>query len=104
PSGSLGLMGLAKMIPGMSGGAAMGGAAGIYASNNPIFSWLHGKAGVKSFFDGMQTNNFAGTGAQSYVMNTAAVEETLIETAGGSAESSASGVMINLIPKDGGNI
>ena len=54
-------------------------------------------------YDGMQTSNQSVTGHTSYVMNPATVEETVVLTGGISAESDASGLLINLVPKEGGN-
>ncbi|MQA31171.1 MAG: hypothetical protein GEU82_15280 [Luteitalea sp.] len=103
PSSSKSLVGLAKLIPGLKGGADVGGAGGIWAMGNVISDTIHGKGGVKFAYDGMQTTNFGGSGASSYIMNPAMVQETAVETGGISAESNASAMSINLIPKDGGN-
>jgi hypothetical protein len=104
PSGSMGIMGFAKFTPGMSGGLDSGGASGIYSGNAAFSATLHGKGGVKFSYDGMQTNNFGlGLGATSYIMNPATVVETTVQTGGISPESNASGVSINMIPKEGGN-
>ena len=103
PSGAKGFMGIARLIPGMSGGTDSGGASGIYSSNSAHGATLHGKGGGKMSYDGMQTSNLSGTGHTSYVMNPSTVLETVVETGGISAESDASGFRINLIPKEGGN-
>ena len=103
PSGTNGFMGVARMIPGMSGGTDTGGASGIYSSNSAHGATLHGKGGGKMSYDGMQTSNLSGTGHTSYVMNPSTVLETVVEAGGISAESDASGFRINLIPKEGGN-
>lgn len=105
PSGSKGHMDLIRLIPGMSSDRAQGGggAAGIYASNATHGATMHGKAGSKVSYDGMQVNNLAGTGAVSYIMNPSTVIETTVEKGGISAESNASGVAFNMIPKEGAN-
>jgi Carboxypeptidase regulatory-like domain len=103
PSGSKGFMGLSRLIPGMSGNSDSGGASGIYSANSAHAATVHGKGGGKMSYDGMQTSNQSGTGHTSYVMNPATVEETVILTGGISAESDASGLLINLVPKEGGN-
>jgi hypothetical protein len=51
----------------------------------------------------MTTNNVAINGAMSYVPNPATVEETVVEVGGISAESDSSGLLMNLVPKEGGN-
>jgi hypothetical protein len=105
PSGSKGHMDLARLIPGMTSDRNQGGggATGIYSSNATHGAAIHGKGSSKVSYDGMQTNNLAGTGAVSYIMNPSTVTETTIETGGVSAESNASGVSFNMIPKEGGN-
>ena len=105
PSGSKGHMDLIRMIPGMTSDRNQGGggSTGIYATNATHGATLHGKGNSKVSYDGMQTNNLAGNGAVSYVMNPSTAEETTIETGGISAESNAAGVSFNMIPKEGGN-
>jgi hypothetical protein len=58
-----------------------------------------------SLYDGMPFNNGQGRGGQfvAITTNDATVQEMAIETAGLSAEAEASGVKINLVPRDGGN-
>jgi len=103
PSGSKGYMGIARLIPGMSGGVDSGGSAGIYAANFVHAATLHGKSGAKMSYDGMQIANLAIGGNLGYLVNPATVEETTVESGGVSAESNATGVMMNLVPKEGGN-
>ena len=105
PSGTMGLMGVATLIPGMTSGTDPGGGGtqGIYSANQTTASNFHGKAGSKQSFDGMQTNNLSGEGSSSYMMNPVTVQETVVETGGISAESNASGLLINMVPKDGSN-
>jgi len=103
PSGGKGFAGIARLVPGMSGGTDVGGAAGIYAANSIFDKTVHGKAGGKLSYDGMTTNNLAISGAMSYIPNPATVEETVVEVGGISAESDASGLIMNLVPKEGAN-
>lgn len=103
PSGSKGFMGLSRLIPGMSSNSDSGGGSGIYSANSAHAATIHGKGGGKMSYDGMQTSNQSLNGHTSYVMNPATVEETVILTGGISAESDASGLLINLVPKEGGN-
>ena len=107
PTGAKGLVGMARLIPGMTSSgldAGGGGATGIYGANQTTAANFHGKAGSKQLYDGMQTNNLSGEGSTTYTMNPATVEETVVETGGISAESNASGLLINMVPKDGGNV
>src|SRR5262245_24115468 len=77
PSGGKGYAGIARLVPGMSGGTEVGGAAGIYTSHSVYNATVHGKGGGKLSYDGMVTNNLAINGAMSYVPNPATVEETV---------------------------
>jgi len=103
PSGGKGFSGIARLVPGMTGGTDVGGAAGIYTANSVWNATIHGKGGGKLSYDGMATNNLAINGAMSYVPNPATVEETVVEVGGISAESDSSGILTNLVPKEGGN-
>ncbi|MGE3179423.1 MAG: carboxypeptidase regulatory-like domain-containing protein [Vicinamibacterales bacterium] len=103
PSSGKSLVGYAKLIPGLKGGSDVGGAAGLWATGNVIADTVHGKGGAKFSYDGMQTNNYGGSGATSYLMNPATVQETAVETGGVSAESNSAGIAMNLVPKEGGN-
>src|SRR5262245_38918959 len=103
PTASRALASLVTLIPGMVGAGDVGGSSGIYTSNTTWRNMYHGKGGVKFQYDGMRTNNLGAHGATSYVMNGATSQETTVDTGGGSAESSASGALINLIPKEGAN-
>jgi hypothetical protein len=103
PSGGKGYSSLARLIPGMNQSNDSGGANGLYVANQSHLTTLHGKGAMKLLYDGMQTQNLCTTGYTSYIQNPSTVEETTIETGGGSAESTSSGVQLNMIPKEGGN-
>ena len=104
PSGSKALQNLVTLTPGMVGTPDVGGSAGLYRTNGPRAATYHGKAGVKVMYDGMNILAAGGTGASNgYTPNQAFAEETAMETGGISAESAASGVAMNVIPKTGGN-
>ena len=103
PSSGKSLVGYTKLIPGLQGGSDVGGAGGLWATGNVIANTIHGKGGAKFSYDGMQTNNYGGNGATSYLMNPSTVEETAINVGGVSAETNTSGISMNLIPKEGGN-
>ena len=103
PSSGKSLVGYTKLIPGLQGGSDVGGAGGLWATGNVIMNTIHGKGGAKFSYDGMQTNNYGGNGATSYLMNPSTVEEAAIEVGGVSAETNTSGISMNLIPKEGSN-
>ena len=105
PSGTKGLMGTTRVTAGLNTGAneGGGGAGGIYGANRVQGATLHGKGGSKQYYDGLNTANLAGTGNTTYIMNPATVETT-VETGAVTAESSSSGLTVNMVPKEGGNI
>ncbi|MQA31130.1 MAG: TonB-dependent receptor plug domain-containing protein [Luteitalea sp.] len=102
PVGSKAASNFVTLVPGLTGTANVGGAAGTYATRG-MGGTFHGKGGTKIQFDGMRTNNMEGSGSTGYMTNTAAIEEMTLETGGVSAESAASGIVMNMIPKEGGN-
>ena len=61
----------------------------------------HGKGGTRTQFDGMSVQNM--TGNAGYQLNAALVQEMTLQSSGISAEGNAEGVLINMIPKEGGN-
>jgi hypothetical protein len=103
PSGSRALSNLITLTPGMTGTADVGGSSGLYRSNAPRVNAYHGKAGVKVVYDGMNTLAPIGVGALAYMVNPATAEETTVDTGGATAESSGSGILMNMIPKTGSN-
>ena len=103
PTATKAMSTLITLVPAMTGVPDSGGASGIYRSNAPRLNTVHGKGGMKFMFDGMKANNLGAAGATAYVVNPATAQEMLVETGGVSAESNASGFVMNLIPKEGGN-
>ena len=100
PTGSKAIQNLVTLTPGMNGTADVGGSSGLYRSNGPRAATFHGKAGVKLLYDGM--NILAANGSSNaYVPNPSFAEESTVETGGISAESSGSGIVMNMIPKTG---
>jgi hypothetical protein len=65
----------------------------------------HGANGRHSTYhvDGMQVNTMLGEGSQQNYYQDQSNQEVAIQTSGGTADVSAGGVMLNMIPKDGGN-
>ena len=91
------------LVPGVSGTTDVGGSSGIYRSNGQSGGMLfHGKGDVTVLYDGLSARS-PSSFATPYVMNTATAQETTVETGGGSAQSNATLVM-NMIPKEGGNL
>ena len=51
----------------------------------------------------MQLNNLSGNGASQYYLNDAFTHEMAVQTSGPDAETSAGGVRVTMIPREGGN-
>lgn len=83
------------------GMAGIADVAGIYATQVGTGTF-HGKGGARTQFDGMSVQNM--TGNTGYMLNAALVQEMTLQSTGISAEGNAEGVLINMIPKEGGNI
>src|SRR5262245_29450813 len=101
---------VAALIPGMTAGLSnhdVGGTVG----DQPLGTAIHGgrAADQHIFYDGMRTNNVntvgtAGGGSQSIFFNPASVHEISMEVGNLAILSETGGVVINVIPKEGGNI
>jgi hypothetical protein len=102
PTGAKAIQNLVTLTPGLSGTADVGGSSGLYRSNGPRASTYHGKTGVKVLYDGMNILAANGT-SNGYLPNPAFAEESTVETGGISAESSGSGIAMNMVPKTGSN-
>ena len=74
--------------------------AGIYATQLGTGTY-HGKGGARTQFDGMSVQNM--TGNNGYILNTALVQEMTLQSSGISAEGNSEGILVNMIPKEGGN-
>jgi hypothetical protein len=86
------------LTPGLTG---MSDVAGSYAVQ--LGGTFHGKAGTKVQLDGMSIQNMQANGATGYALNAGTVEEITVQTSGISAESTADGIVVNAIPKEGSN-
>jgi carboxypeptidase family protein len=80
----------------LGGGTGVGASAGTPAT-------FHGKSGNRVLLDGMSVENMQGIGNSSYQINAAVVQEMVLQTSGISADTNADGVVLNVIPRDGGN-
>jgi hypothetical protein len=102
PTSNKAMAALVNLTPGLAATADVGGSSGIFTTNQTYRYLHHGKGGAKILYDGMSVLNM-NAGATSYVVNQTTVQESTVQTSGTSAESTASGVLINLIPKEGSN-
>src|ERR1044071_3407744 len=69
---------------------------------------VHGSRGQEMplLFDGMRYNNLRNTGGggqENWTVNTASVQEIVVDVGSHAAESMLSGVRANVIPKEGAN-
>lgn len=93
---------LIALVPGVTGTADVGGTSGLYRANGQSGAlFFHGKSDSEMLFDGMGIADPNGSSI-IYMVNTSFSSETVMETGGGNAESKATMIM-NLIPKEGGN-
>ena len=103
PSSSMTLSNIGAIIPGVSGTINVGGAAGLYSMTSANTMLFHGKGGAKTQVDGMRINNMELGSSTGYIPSPGTLGEWVVDTGGVSAESAASGVAINYVPKDGSN-
>ena len=106
PTGTTAVSNLAAFTPGLTttAGSNVGGSAGTYNSSSVITSTFHGKSGAITQFDGMNINNPVRPGATGFIVSPATLQEWVVETGGGLAESNAgTSIAMNVIPKEGGN-
>ena len=106
PTGTTGISNLAAFTPGLTttAGSNVGGSAGTYNSSSVIGSTYHGKTGAITQYDGMNINNPVRPGATGFIVSPATLQEWVVETGGGLAESNAgTSIAMNVVPKEGGN-
>lgn len=98
------LIGLMPAVVAPPSGSDVGGSMGESTGRISI----HGSklADGKQLQDGMRNNPLTqGGGSRGHVINSLSAQEVVVETGGGgSAEYSTAGAVINMIPRDGGNI
>jgi hypothetical protein len=96
-------------LPAVTSRTAAGGAVsdvGGLGGGQQAYLVVHGSqvADARVEIDGMDVNSGLGSGNNSSVyFDDGAFQEVTFQTVGGTAESQISGVVVNMIPKDGGN-
>jgi hypothetical protein len=96
-------------LPAVTSRTAAGGAVsdvGGLGGGQQAYLVVHGSqvADARVEIDGMDANSGLGSGNNSSVyFDDGAFQEVTFQTIGGTAESQISGVVVNMIPKDGGN-
>jgi hypothetical protein len=65
---------------------------------------IHGSRGndMRRMVDGLSMQS-QGTSVSAFAANAGMVQEVVVDSAAGSAEQSAGGVRMNIVPRDGGN-
>lgn len=102
--------GLQSLIPGLNvtqAGVAVGGgdAGGIAGGMGGLAGTIHGgnTYGSRTKTDGLNTDFTGQAAAGGQLLNTAGAQEVVINTSGGLGEAEGAGVILNIIPRDGGN-
>jgi hypothetical protein len=87
------------LTPGLTGVSDVSGSYSVQLGGT-----FHGKGGTKVQMDGMSIQNMQSNGATGYALNAGTIEEITVQTSGISAESTADGIVVNAVPKEGGNV
>ena len=103
PSSSMTLSNIGAITPGIHGTINVGGAAGLYSMTSANTMSYHGKMEAKTNVDGMRANNAVLGSSTGYIASPGTIAEWVLDTGGATAESTAAGVSINYIPKEGSN-
>jgi hypothetical protein len=98
PSSVKNLNNLVTLTPGFRGNEGFD-VTGAYSGQ--IGGTFHGKGATNVQFDGMGIQHASGN--QGYNANAETVQELVMYTTGISADGNADGVIVNMIPKEGGN-
>jgi hypothetical protein len=93
--------GLQALIPGM---ATTGDSGGITGGTGGGASSMHGgrPSDSRTLSDGLNMG-WAGANSNAAVMNVAGAQEVVTSTSGGLGEAETAGVVLNVVPRDGGN-
>jgi hypothetical protein len=101
---SRGATGIQALVPGLSPGLNVGDSGGITGGSGGMAGFIHGAraSDSRTLHDGINTG-WAGANSNAAVSNVAGAQETVLTTSGGLGEAETGGVMLNIIPRDGGN-
>jgi hypothetical protein len=93
--------GIMAVIPGM---ATNGDSGGITGGTGGGASSMHGgrPSDSRTFSDGLNMG-WAGANSNAAVVNVAGSQEIVVSTSGGLGEAETAGVLLNVVPRDGGN-
>jgi hypothetical protein len=98
---SRGATGIQSLIPGMS---SNGDSGGITGGSGGMAGFMRGAraSDSRTLHDGINTG-WAGANSNAAVSNVAGAQEVVLTTSGGLGEAETGGVVLNIIPRDGGN-
>jgi hypothetical protein len=93
--------GIQALVPGLSSG---GDSGGITGGAGGMAGFIHGAraSDSRTLHDGINTG-WAGANSNAAVSNVAGSQEVVLTTSGGLGEAETGGVVLNVIPRDGGN-
>ena len=93
--------GIQAVIPGMSGN---GDSGGITAGSGGMAGNIHGArpSDSRTMTEGINMG-WAGANSNAAVANVAGAQEVVLTTSGGLGEAETAGVVLNIVPRDGGN-
>src|SRR5262245_10786466 len=93
--------GIQSLIPGLS---ANGDSGGITGGTGGMAGFIHGAraSDSRTLHDGINTG-WAGANSNAAISNVAGAQEVALTTSGGLGEAETGGVILNVIPRDGGN-
>lgn len=97
--------GIQMVIPGLSRGATIGDSGGITAGSGGMAGNIYGArpADSRTMTEGINMG-WAGANSNAAVANVAGAQEVVLTLSGGLGEAETSGVVLNIIPRDGGNV
>jgi hypothetical protein len=93
--------GIQALVPGLS---SAGDSGGITGGSGGMAGTIHGAraSDSRTLHDGINTG-WAGANSNAAVSNVAGSQEVVLTTSGGLGEAETGGVVLNVIPRDGGN-
>jgi hypothetical protein len=96
--------GIQAVIPGLTTGNNIGDSGGITAGSGGMAGNIHGArpSDSRTMTDGINMG-WAGANSNAAVANVAGAQEVVLTTSGGLGEAETAGVVLNIIPRDGGN-
>ena len=93
------------LIPGVTVAAANQDVGGATQLSGAIAMQIHGSIGASQLLleNGLSTAALIGPGNSQITFNMAASQEIAVDYSGAGADNNASGVKMNVIPREGGN-